>query len=264
MKTRLESVEIAVDGDSVSGTLLAPATALPGVLFVHGWGGSQEQDLERAREAAGLGCVCVTFDLRGHERSARLRESVSREQNLRDVVAAYDWLAQQRNVEPAAIAVVGTSYGGYLAAILSSLRAVRWLALRAPALYKDEDWHLPKRQLHADLELRAYRHRCLSWQQNRALGACAKFQGDALIIESEHDQLVPHQVIENYVTAFTKTKSITSRMLSGADHALSEPTAQQGYTALLMKWLTEMVVGARADAVESEVANRRSERPDPG
>lgn len=137
METRREQVTLAVDDDRLTGTLLSPATTLPGVLFVHGWGGSQEQDLVRARAAAGLGCVCLTFDLRGHRRDLAVREMVSREQNLADLLAAYDSLAQQRNVDPSAIAVVATSYGGYLAAILSALRKVRWLALRVPALYKD-------------------------------------------------------------------------------------------------------------------------------
>src|SRR5690606_12507666 len=55
-------IEVA-RGESVEATLLAPQRALPGVLFVHGWGGSQSQDLSRAREVAALGCVCLTFDL---------------------------------------------------------------------------------------------------------------------------------------------------------------------------------------------------------
>ena len=38
-----------------SGTLVTPATVVPGVLFLHGWGGSQEQYLARAREIAALG-----------------------------------------------------------------------------------------------------------------------------------------------------------------------------------------------------------------
>ena len=59
-------------------------------------------------------------------------------------LAAYDVLAASRRSTTPSIAVVGSSYGGYLAAILTSLRPVRWLALRVPALYKDEDWVLPK------------------------------------------------------------------------------------------------------------------------
>src|SRR5215510_14511429 len=119
MDTRLDTLEISIEGEKIAGTLLAPATEVPGVLFAHGWGGSQGQDLERAREAAGLGCLCLTFDLRGHAKTEGQRESVSREGNLRDLIAAYDFLAGLRGVHPSAIGVVGSSYGGYLAAILT-------------------------------------------------------------------------------------------------------------------------------------------------
>jgi hypothetical protein len=67
----------------------------------------------------------------------------SRGDNLRDVLAAYDVLVAHRGVDASAIAAVGSSYEGYLGAILTSLRGVRWLALRAPALYNDADWELP-------------------------------------------------------------------------------------------------------------------------
>jgi len=76
--------------------------------------------------------------------------------------------------------------------------------------------------------------------------------GDVLIIESEHDELVPHQVIENYVAAFVSAKSMTSRVISGADHALTSERAQQAYNALLEGWLSEMVVGARAGSAGEE------------
>ena len=88
MPTRDEPVDIVVDGQAIRGTIVAPNRRLPGVLFVHGWGGSQEQYLTRAREVAALGCVCLTFDLRGHVETHRQKEKVSREDNLRDVLAA--------------------------------------------------------------------------------------------------------------------------------------------------------------------------------
>ena len=82
----------------------------------------------------------LTFDLRGHAQTQAQYESVSREDSMRDVLAAYDFLAAQHNVDSDAIAVVGSSYGGYLAALLTALRPVKWLALRVPALYKDSEW----------------------------------------------------------------------------------------------------------------------------
>ena len=244
MPTRDNAIDIAVDGQHIAGTLVAPATAVPGVLFMHGWGGSQEHYLARAREIAALGCVCLTFDLRGHARTESQHETVTREDNLRDAIAAYDVLAGQPTVDASAIAVVGSSYGGYLAAILTSLRPVRWLALRAPALYKDENWARPKRQLNRD-ELAAYRRAPVSAAENRALGACAAFEGDVLIVESEHDDIVPHPVIANYRAAFEKAHSVTYRVIDGADHGLSQRPWQQAYTSLLVNWSTEMVLGAR-------------------
>jgi uncharacterized protein len=244
MATRDELLEIAVDDQHIAGTLITPAAAVPGVLFVHGWGGSQQQYLARGRAIAGLGCVCLTFDLRGHARSDSQRETVSRDHNLRDLLAAYDTLARQPGVNASAIGVVGSSYGGYLGAILTSLRSVRWLALRAPALYKDAGWELPKRQLHQDADFLAYRRRPVSPDENRALRACAAFRGDVLIVESEHDNVVPHPVVASYIAACAQARSLTTRLIEAADHGLSEESWQRAYTSLLVSWLVEMVIGA--------------------
>lgn len=244
MSTRDRSIDIRVDDQHVAGTVVGPATRLPGVLLVHGWGGSQQQYLARAHEIAALGCICLTFDLRGHARHQAQHEAVSREDNLRDALAAYDTLVEHPAVDTSAIAVIGSSYGGYLGAILTELRPVRWLALRVPALYKDEDWTTPKRKLDRK-ELAAYRRSTVRPEHNRALGACSKFLGDVLIVESEHDLLVPHPVIENYVAAFRRARSLTVRVIHGADHGLTERRWQQAYTTLLVNWMSEMVQGAR-------------------
>jgi pimeloyl-ACP methyl ester carboxylesterase len=251
MATRDDLIDVPVDDQHIAGTLVTPATTLPGVLFVHGWGGSQEQYLARAREIAALGCICLTINLRGHGRTEAQRKTITREDSLRDVMAAYDVLAHHSAVDDSAIAVVGSSYGGYLAAILSSLRPVRWLALRVPALYRDEDWALPKLQL-KNHDLATYRRSPVSPEENRALGAGAAFEGDVLIVESEHDDIVPHAVIENYIAAFKKAHSLTYRVIEGADHALSEEAWQQAYTSHLINWATEMVVGAREGGSASE------------
>ena len=157
---------------------------------------------------------------------------------------AYDVLAGRPGVDPSAIGVVGSSYGAYLAAILTSLRPVRWLTLRVPALYKDEDWAAPKQRLDKDA-LAAYRRRPVAPEENRALRACAGFEGDALVVESERDDTVPHAVVANYLAAFRRARSLTYRRIEGADHGLSDRAAQEAYAALLMGWVTEMVLGAR-------------------
>jgi pimeloyl-ACP methyl ester carboxylesterase len=258
MPTRDDKIEIDVDGERIAGTLIAPGTRVPGVLCVHGWGGDQQQYVARAREIAALGCISLTFDLRGHARNEHRHAEVTREDNLRDVLAAYDGLVAHPAVDTSAIAVVGSSYGGYLAAIMTTLRPVRWLALRVPALYKDTDWDLPKKELHKVSDLHAYRRRHVRPQENRALKACLQFKGDVLVVESENDDIVPHRTIENYVEACTHAHSLTYRVISDADHGLSSEPAQRAYTELLVNWLTEMVFGARAGASATAQKNARA------
>ena len=250
MSTRDNPIDILVDGQHIAGTLVGPDTMVPGVMLVHGWDGSQDQYIARAHEIATLGCICLTFDLRGHVRHHAQRDSVTREDNLHDVLAAYDVLVGHPAVDPNAIAIVGSSYGGYLAAIVTALRPVRWLALRVPALYRDEDWAVPKHRLDR-AQLVAYRNSTLEPAGNRALEACADFRGDVLVVESEHDTMVPHPVIANYLSACRRAQSLTYRMISGADHGLSEKPWQQTYTSLLVHWMSEMVLGARAGTTGS-------------
>ncbi|MGI4848960.1 MAG: alpha/beta hydrolase family protein, partial [Janthinobacterium lividum] len=188
MPTHDERIAITVDdGSQIAGTLVTPAVKVPGVLFVHGWGGSQEQYLTRARRIAALGCISLTFDLRGHAGDKAEQEKVTRDENLNDVLAAYDRLASHRNIDPESIAVVGSSYGGYMASILTAMRPVKWLALRVPALFEDSDWEKPKRQLHRDQDLSGLRNRLVPASENRALRACTKFAGDVLVVESQRD-----------------------------------------------------------------------------
>ena len=244
MELRTEPVEIAVNGQSIAGTLIVPAQlqgTAPGALFVHGWGGCQDQYLASARAIAALGSACLVFDLRGHAETRGQYETVTREDNMHDVIAAYDLLARTPGVDKHAIGVVGASYGAYLGSLLLYLRPVRFLALRAPALYKDDDWEMPKRKLHVDPDFAAYRRRALRVDDNRALGACAQFLGDALLVESEHDEIIPHPAVANYIAALANAHSLTYRVIEGADHALSREPWELAYTELLVDWMSEMI-----------------------
>ena len=42
--TRDDHLEIAVGDASIAGTLVTPGALIPGVLFVHGWGGNEENE----------------------------------------------------------------------------------------------------------------------------------------------------------------------------------------------------------------------------
>ncbi|SFU70015.1 hypothetical protein SAMN04487955_106164 [Halomonas korlensis] len=222
------------------------------MLFVHGWGGSQESDLILAKRIAALGCICLTFDLRGHGGTMAQQQTVSRADNLRDVIAAYDVLADNPDIDRSAIAVMGNSYGGYLASMLTTQRPVRWLALSVPALYRNAEWDVAKHHLDRE-DLAQYRITRVDPTENKALAACSRFEGDVLLVEAEHDHLIPHETIMNYRRAFEKAHSLTHRIVDGADHAMSSETCQQAYTSVLSSWAMEMIVGRRIGFMESSL-----------
>lgn len=244
MSTTISPTVIHSASRTLNAHLLRPNAPIPGILFLHGWGGSQRFDLKRAKELAGLGCICLTFDLSGHNEHDQDRQHITREQNLQDACAAYDVLAQHPYVDPQSIALIGHSYGAYLGILLSRHRAVRWLSLLAPALYQDEQWLTPKDQLNRHF-LQSYRLQPHSPTDNEALRASSEFKGDVLLLEAEHDEYIPKATIFSYRQAFQQANSMTHRVLYEADHALTDKSAQQSYSALLYRWVQEMIIGAR-------------------
>lgn len=80
---------------------------------------------------------------------------------------------------------------------------------------------------------------------NRALARASRFAADVLIVESEHDDVIPHPVIANYVDAFRGAASLTHEVMRGADHALGERRARARYTALLARWFRRRRDAAR-------------------
>jgi uncharacterized protein len=238
----MKTLSIPVGDSFIDGTLFHPEelrSDSPAVLFIHGWGGSEEHYRVGAQKIARLGAICFTITLRGHGETSHQRETVSRTDNLHDALTALDRLLAEDGVDSRRVGVVGSSYGGYLAALLTGERNVRWLGLRAPALYKDEGFERPKRQLNEDPDLHAFRRRHVSPADNRALECGTRFQGDVLLVESEHDTVIPHQVLANYLNAFQRVRSRTHHVIRDADHALSNLTHRHEYEDVLFQWFKD-------------------------
>ncbi|MBT2323755.1 prolyl oligopeptidase family serine peptidase [Variovorax paradoxus] len=227
-------------GAGTDATAAAPPLRKPALLLLPGW---EESSCDPhysvlLAELRDMGWACRCVDLSDPSAPNRPRETATRDDHLQEALAACDALAGDPAVDLGALAVVGISYGGYLAALLSAMRPVQRLAMRAPALYRDEDWHTPKTQLDKE-DLSVYRLKRLRAQDNRALAACAAFQGDALVVESGHDTLIAHPVIENYLSALGRASSLTYRVVPGANHGLSRPEWADAFRSLLVGWLVK-------------------------
>lgn len=231
-----------VEKQIVRGTLISPkrlAKKNPGVLFIHGWMSNQTGYIPRAEVVSKHGAICLTFDMRGHGKSEGKLRELSRHDHLNDVLTAYDFLVSQQKVDKEKIGIVGASYGGYLASILTSKRPVKWLALRAPALYADESFDTPSGKL-TDKSKHAYLKKKHSPSENMALGALRVFAGSVLFIKSENDEEIPKQTIENYLRAMGRA-TVTHKIIRGVDHSLSRPEWKQKFIEILCDWIVGMM-----------------------
>jgi fermentation-respiration switch protein FrsA (DUF1100 family) len=105
----------------LAGDLFLPATAPPAsghpaIVVGHGWGGIKQFFTgDIARAFASLGFVSLSFDYRGFGESEGERNRLFPLEQVDDVRAAVAWLTTRPEVDPNAICVYGTSFGGGIA-----------------------------------------------------------------------------------------------------------------------------------------------------
>ncbi len=182
----------------------------------------------------------MLFDLRGHGESDGDLETLTSNDFLLDVTTAYDLLAKTQGVDSNNMSIVGSSKGGYLAAILSSKRSARNLVLRVPADYPDNTFDKPRWDFSGDNpDVLKWRSIPRSWSETRALSAVHKFAGNILIIESEKDDLVPHTILENYRKAVPNEKRLTYILMKGAPHSIQEGPFRDQVEQILVDWFRD-------------------------
>jgi pimeloyl-ACP methyl ester carboxylesterase len=244
MDTVVPQVEkFPIAGSGLAATRLVQSR-VPGALFIHGWTGGRRDMAGPMIEVAATGFACLDYDLRGHGATAAQRKQVTLRESVDDAVCAWEALAAMPGVEPDEIAVIGSSFGGWLAALLARERPVRWLVLRVPALYPDRWWDAPKEAFDA-AELAAYRQAGPDCASDRALAACAAFEGEVLLVWSGLDELLPHSLSGSFQAAFPDACSLTVRRIRTADHGLTSSASRAEYRALLAGWLGASLVARR-------------------
>ena len=113
----VRKVEILSEGIRLAGLLHLPesedARPRPGVIVLHGFGGSKDVPTHRmeAEMYADWGYVVLRLDFRGCGESAGQRGRILCQDAVADAKNALTWLAAQPEVDPARIAISGQSYG---------------------------------------------------------------------------------------------------------------------------------------------------------
>ena len=118
------------DGVKLVGTFLAADKPnSPALLLLHQWQSDRHSYDDFARQMQAKGFNVLAIDGRGFGESVKTADgkSIAAERTdaavkamIGDVGAAFDFLAKQKNVDPAKIGIVGASYGSSLALIYAA------------------------------------------------------------------------------------------------------------------------------------------------
>lgn len=210
----------------------------PAILFIHGWTSDRKRSFQYAKSLAKLGYVCLLFDLRGHGTSEGNINTTTTKEFAGDVIAAYDYLAELDGVDMENISVVGSSFGGYHVALLTAERKVKRLVMRVPADYPNENFDKSKMETSGGEgpDIVEWRNQPRKPGDTFALDALHNFGGEVLIIEAEKDDVIPHQLIENYINAIADKSKLTHVVMKNAPHSIKEGPFRDEVERILMKW----------------------------
>lgn len=215
----------------------------PAILFLHWWTSNKERNYRYAEVLVKLGFICFLFDMRGHGKSEGDIKSFTIRNFFEDVLAAYDRLVKIGGVDPDGISVIGSSFGGYLAALLSKQRKIKNISLRVPADYADDEFDELKYKSSGfnNPEIMKWRSTRRSPGDTMALRAVHEFDGNIQIIESEKDIIVPRQIIQNYIDAVIDKDKLSYTVIQDAPHSAKEQWHRDEIEKLLADWFGKMV-----------------------
>lgn len=234
----VESKKLKVADQEIAVKLYKPKSNHQNIalLFIHGWTGQPNENA--ATFVAEHGYTSLTIVLRGHEGSDGDIKAISAQDSLDDAKVAYDFLASQVPRGKSIIAV-GSSYGSYIAVLLSEIRELIGLSLRVPAAYPDELFGFPKwGRGSEDPAVAAWRHTKVAHDQNLAFNQLHNFNGQIQIIEAENDDQVPHETVQNYLNAVAGKEKLEYKVMKDWPHSLgSDEKRNAEFKEVLLSWL---------------------------
>lgn len=239
-------VSFSVVQEELAGRLYAPLFEMgaerktfPGVVIYPGRKGNRKPYWRMARDLVASGMVVLAFDFRGCGKSQGAITKQTIAGGLDDALAGYDFLAQQAHVNKDQIAIVGSSYGAYLGAIVSGKRRVKALVLSAPAMYDDAWWDDVVEDI-SDADKRRYRA-AGQFSNTRALNSIYDYEGDLLIVRHELDEQMPPTIADSYYRSAVHVGSRELQTLQGVGHAHTTEESRQRFEAIAIPWLTKIL-----------------------
>lgn len=178
----------------------------------------------------------LVLDNSGHGESPFAPDTVTPAQYLLETVAVFDALRTRH--PQAKLSVLGTSYGGLMAAWLTRYRPMHKLVLRTPTLFPSSDFYTPL-PLQDQTANTAYRADSSAVASNPLFRQPALSLPPTLLVIHGADELIPPATTDAYQQDF----SAQIYVAQGFAHPLSDPRNPRDqfpvYKSAIATWLAK-------------------------
>ncbi len=199
--------------ERLAGTkVLASSAISPEVLSFHGSGAAANRSRVRyiLDYLASRGMSSLCFDFSGHGESTGRIEQGTLATRRKEAEAAAELL--NPGVSPV---LIGTSMGGYIAALLAPVIQPRSLILFCPAAYSAETMHL-----RFDENFTSITRRPGAYINSPAFQGLRSYRGKLLIVAGGKDAIIPREVIALYEESAPLTRFKETLWLEESDHKI--------------------------------------------
>lgn len=239
----VEPVKFFIGTEALAGLKYVPEHAqhsLPAVLIFHGRGSSKKRYIDRAEVLTQAGFLTLIFDFRGCGESDGNFVDQTLVKGWEDAVASYDFLISDSRVDTKRIGVWGGSYGGYLAALLSTERRVSSLLLAAPAIYQDEWWDIAIESFGEKLP-HIY-HDQKNLDTVKPMKALETYAGNLLVVEHEFDEIIPSRIPQAYYDHAIKAQLREYTILPNTQHILIDAGVRADSIEITREWFVRTLL----------------------
>jgi len=210
------------------------------LLFFAGYGSDKERNHEFLKglvEATGLTVVCMNLSGHGIQHVFDLNDTRP-SQHIIEAASLYEWAQDRFKNTP--IILMGNSYGGYIAAQLSTYKKINALVLRAPTVYPANILMSKQRDIDRETISSIYRKDEDALKINPLFVQLSKpHKFASLVMVHDEDEDVPKQTTDSYKNALGGS----SYLGGGIQHSFGSPNNNKEsislYLTFLYKWLKD-------------------------
>lgn len=182
--------------------------------------------------ARDTGMSALAIDFSGHGESPFALNDLMPAQHVLEAIAAFDWL--QENHPGLTVSVMGSSYGGFMAAWLSKVRDFDKLVLRTPAIYQPADLYTTHGKIDLEFTQHVYRNDDAAVRAHPIFLPPSGFSGKALVVIHGKDEDIPTATTDAYTHAF----SAKTYLAEGFRHGFRDPANPRSQLATYQSFIT--------------------------